>query len=87
MGAAGTKDKGKGVMAGWLPDSAVVEVTMTVETARELIKALTLEQPFAGPNSNSLLSELSRVLMITGDPKLGDVKYGGKQQLTKTSSK
>jgi hypothetical protein len=87
MGATGTKDKGKGIVAGWLPDSAVVEVAMTVETARELIKALTLEQPFAGPHSNSLLSELSRVLMISGDPKLGNVNYGGKKQLTETSPK
>jgi hypothetical protein len=84
MGANGSKDKG--TVVGTLPDSAIVEVETTVETARELIKALTLNEAMTGPLVNPLLSELSRVLMVAGTPKSGKGKVVGKNPVTKTAA-
>ena len=86
MGTMGLTAKGKGATGGTLPDSAIVEVGMTASTARTLMRALTLNEPMTGPSVNVLLSEISRVLMVSSTSKPGKGKSLSKTFVSKTQS-
>jgi len=81
MGSTGSKvptggkgaGKTKGGSGGSLPGDTQVQVDMTADTARALLRALTLNLPLQGLAANLLIVELSRVLLSTG-PKNGKSK-------------
>jgi hypothetical protein len=87
MGTIGSNAVGKGATGGTLPDSAVVEVGMTVATARILLRALTLNEPMSGPSVDLLLTEVSRVMMVSSTSKFGKGKSVAKSLASKTQTR
>jgi hypothetical protein len=84
MGTTRSKGKDKGATGGSLPDDAVVDVRKSAGTARTLMRALTLNHPMTGPSVNVLLSEVSRVLMVSSASKPGKGKSFTKSHVSKT---
>ena len=72
---SGKTGKGKGGGSGNLPGGTQVQITMTAQVARDLLRALTLNQALTGPSANVLITEISRVLLSIG-PKNGKKKNG-----------
>ena len=79
---SGKSGKGKGSGTGTLPGGTLVQVTMTAQTARDLLRALTLNVALTGTSANVLISEISPVL-LSATPKNGKTKSGTKNPVGK----